>query len=142
MPLDEIDYITLIEKIHDLFIASFKENIVFIAKQEAIEHMEYFKIQYKYLPLQYDIVFESEHNIFTIDIYDCEGAKNTLYRIEKYNNETKINNVQAAIQLLKEILQNDDLYFYITQNGKIYRKKGQQYKRIKDLTEITENSKE
>lgn len=51
MPLDEIDYITLIEKIHDLFIASFKENIVFIAKQEAIEHMEYFKIQYKYLPL-------------------------------------------------------------------------------------------
>lgn len=137
MPLDEIDYITLIEKIHDLFIASFKENIVFVGKQEAIEHMGYFKIQYKYLPLQYDIVFESERNIFTIDIYDCEGTKNTLYRIKKYNNETKINNVQAAIQLLKEILQNNDLYFYITQNGKIYRKKGQQYKRIKDLTEIT-----
>ncbi len=136
MTRDKTDYTTLIKQIHNLFIIEFKENIVLIEKQEAIEHMGYFKIQYKYLPLLYTIVFESERNIFTIDIYDSEGAKNTLYRIEKYNNETEINNIKTAIQLLKAILEKNNLDFYITQNKKLYRKKGQQYKRIRDITEI------
>lgn len=136
MLLDKSNYSVFIDKILDLFSNVFDKDMLFIEKQEAIEHMGYFKIRYRYLPLKYDIVIESERNVFCIDIYDEEGAKNSLYRIEEFNNETKLENIECAIRKLKNILKKNDFCFYVIREGKLYRKEGQQYKRIKDFAEL------
>ncbi len=136
MPSDSNNHLTLIDEINNVFCNTFTNDLLFIKKTEATEHMGYFKIQYKYLPLQYDIIFESEYGVFTIDICDNEGAENNLFRIVRYDNETKIRNVEKATIILRAVLQKNDFYFYISKQGKIYRKKGTQYKRVKDLAEL------
>lgn len=136
MQLDKKNYSVLIDKILNLFWDTFGADMLFIEKQETIEHMGYFKIQYRYIPLRYNIIFENECNVFCIDIYDDEGAKNSLYRIEKINNETEIENITDAIQTLRKVLRKNDFCFYLTREGKLYRKEKQQYKRVKDLTEL------
>lgn len=136
MQLDKSNYSVLIDKIVHLFSNTFGADMFLVKKQEAFEQMGYFKIQYRYLPSDYDIVFESERNVFCIDIYDGEGAKNSLYRINKFENETVPENIESAVKILKTVLQKNDFCFYITQKGKLYEKKNQQYRRVKDLTEL------
>lgn len=136
MQLDKINYSVLIDKILNLFFDAFGADMLLLKKQEAIEQMGYFKIQYRYLPSKYDIIFESERNVFCIDIYDEEGAKNSLYRIEKFENETHIENIEKAIGILKKVLEENEFCFYISRHGKMYKKKNWHYKRIKDLTEL------
>lgn len=136
MPLDKAKYSALINKILDIFSNTFGEDIVFVEKQVAIEHMGFFKIMYRYLPLKYDIFFENDRGVFSIDIYDCEGAHNILYRIEKFDSETTVENVKNATQMLKNVLKKNDFCLYITREGKLYKKKDQHYKRVKDLTEL------
>lgn len=58
-----------------------------------------------------------------IDIYDGEGAKNSLYRINKFENETVPENIESAVKILKTVLQKNDFCFYITQKGKLYEKR-------------------
>lgn len=136
MLLDKTKYLALIDKILNIFSNIFGEDILFVEKQIAIEHMGFFKIKYRYLPLEYDIVFENDRGAFSIDIYDDEGAHNLLYRIEKFDSETTVENVKNAIQILKNVLKKNDFCLYITREGKLYRKKSQHYKRVKDLTEL------
>lgn len=136
MPLDKTKYFALIEIILNIFSNIFGEDILFVEKQVAIEHMGFFKIKYRYLPLGYDIVFENDRGAFSIDIYDDEGAHNLLYRIEKFDSETTVENVKNAIQILKNVLKKNDFCLFITREGKLYRKKNQHYKRVKDLTEL------
>lgn len=136
MLLDKTKYLALIDKILNIFSNIFGEDILFVEKQVAIEHMGFFKIKYRYLPLGYGIVFENDRGAFSIDIYDDEGAHNLLYRIEKFDSETTVENVKNAIQILKNVLKKNDFCLYITREGKLYRKKNQHYKRVKDLTEL------
>lgn len=136
MLLDKTKYLALIETILNIFSNIFGEDILFVEKQVAIEHMGFFKIKYRYLPLGYDIVFENDRGAFSIDIYDDEGAHNLLYRIEKFDSETTVENVKNAIQILKNVLKKNDFCLFITREGKLYRKKNQHYKRVKDLTEL------
>lgn len=136
MLLDKIKYLALIDKILNIFSNILGEDILFVEKQVAIEHMGFFKIKYRYLPLGYDIVFENDRGAFSIDIYDDEGAHNLLYRIEKFDSETTVENVKNAVQILQNVLKKNDFCLYITQEGKLYRKKNQHYKRVKDLTEL------
>lgn len=133
---DKNKYLVLIDKILYIFSATFGKDFLLIEKQVAVEHMGFFKIKYRYLPLEYDIVFESDRDIFSIQIYDNEGACNMLYRLEKYDNKTTPENVKKAAQILKNVLKNNDFCFYLSRGDKFYRKEGQQYKRIKDITEI------
>ncbi len=136
MPLDKTRYLAFVDKILDIFSDIFGRDIYFIEKQVAIEHMGFFKIKYKYLPLGYDIIFENDRGVFSIDIYDSEGAHNILYRIKKFDNKTTVENIQNAIQILKNVLRKNDFCFYINREGKLYRKKNQCYTRIKDLIEL------
>lgn len=136
MLLDKNKYLALIDKILNIFSNIFGEDILFVEKQVAIEHMGFFKIKYRYLPLGYDIVFENDRGAFSIDIYDDEGAHNLLYRIEKFDSETTVENVKNAIQILQNVLKKNDFCLYITREEKLYRKKNQHYKRVKDLTEL------
>lgn len=52
--------------------------------------MGFFEAKYKYLPLEYDIILENDRGVFSIEIYDNEGAHNLLYRIKKYDNERQL----------------------------------------------------
>lgn len=137
MQYDRAYYEMIVNKIEDGFKNVFGKEICFIEKKCSFEHMGYFKMNYKYLPLQYDIIFENEKNIFTIEICDSEGAKTNLYRIQSYNNRLEIENIQGALLKLKKVLEANDMCFYIYKGDKLYKKKGQEYKRIKDLSEIT-----
>lgn len=136
MLLDKTKYLALIDKILNIFSNILGEDILFVEKQVAIEHMGFFKIKYRYLPLGYDIVFENDRGAFSIDIYDDEGAHNLLYRIEKFDSETTVENVKNAVQILQNVLKKNDFCLYITREGKLYRKKNHHYKRVKDLTEL------
>lgn len=101
-----------------------------------IEHMGYFQIRYKFLPFQYDLVFENDRNKFVIDIFDDEGAKTTLYRIVNFKNGLSTENIKEAILKLEKVLEQDDISFYIHINQKLYRKIGGEYKRVKNLNEL------
>ena len=45
----------------------FGKEIVLIEKKIEAEHMGYFKIMFKYIPLNYNIVFESDRDLGTGD---------------------------------------------------------------------------
>lgn len=141
MPLDRRKRSALIDKIMNVFSITFGNDVFLVEKQVAIEHMGFFKIKYRYIPFEYDIVFENDRGVFSIDIYDNEGAHNILYRIERFDHETTIENVKNATLILKDVLKKNDFYFYITKEGKLYRKKNQQYKRVKNLCELMGDSK-
>lgn len=126
----------LLDKVLDIFSDIFGKDIFLTEKQIAVEHMGFFKIIYRYLPLEYEIILENDRGVFSIEIYDNEGAHRNLYGIKKYNSGTTLVNVKKAISILKEVLEKNDFCFYITRDGKLYRKKGQCYKRIKNWMEL------
>lgn len=137
MQYDRAFYEMIVNKIVDSFKTVFGDDMLLLNRYFSFEHMGYFRISYKYQPCDYDIIFENEKNIFTIQICDSEGAKTNLYRIQSYNNRLEIENIQEALLKLKTVLEVNDMCFYIYKGDKLYKKKGQEYKRIKDLSEIT-----
>lgn len=134
--VNKISYPAMMEKVHILFCNTFGEDIVLIKRMEAFEHMGHFELKYSYLPLEYELSFENECDTFGIEIYDNERAKNSLYRIIEFNNELEIKNIECAIQLLKSILERGGFCFYLIREGKIYVKENQQYRRVRDITEL------
>ena len=130
------DRMVLIDKIRHAFPDTFGKDIFFIEQQVCLEHMGYFLVKYRYIPLEYDLVLENDRGVFSIEIIDNEGAHRNLYGIKKYNSGTRLVNVKKAISILKEVLEKNDFCFYITRDGKLYRKKGQCYKRIKNWMEL------
>ena len=122
----------LLDKVLDIFSDIFGKDIFLTEKQIAVEHMGFFKIIYRYLPLEYEIILENDRGVFSIEIYDNEGAHRNLYGIKKYNSATREENVKDAVQKLKDILGKDDFYFYITRGNKLYKKIDQCYKRVRE----------
>lgn len=108
----------LLDKVLDIFSDIFGKDIFLTEKQIAVEHMGFFKIIYRYLPLEYEIILENDRGVFSIEIYDNEGAHRNLYGIKKYNSATREENVKDAVQKLKDILEKDDFYFYINRGNK------------------------
>ena len=122
----------LLDKVLDIFSDIFGKDIFLTEKQIAVEHMGFFKIIYRYLPLEYEIILENDRGVFSIEIYDNEGAHRNLYGIKKYNSGTREENVKDAVQKLKDILEKDDFYFYINRGNKLYKKIDQCYKRVRE----------
>ncbi len=122
----------LLDKVLDIFSDIFGKDIFLTEKQIAVEHMGFFKIIYRYLPLEYEIILENDRGVFSIEIYDNEGAHRNLYGIKKYNSATREENVKDAVQKLKDILEKDDFYFYINRGNKLYKKIDQCYKRVRE----------
>lgn len=85
MKLDD-KYSLLSSTVLDSFKEMFGKEVVLTEKTIVPEHMGYFKIVYKYIPLNYKFVFESDRDLFSIVIYDNEEAKSPLDG--KYDNET------------------------------------------------------
>ena len=139
MLLDKLNYSLFVDEILKIFFETFGESICFVKKSEQLGQRNYFKIDFKYIPLKYMIVLESDRNVFSIDIYDDEGAKNSLYRLEKFDNQTEIKKIAYAIEKLKEVLDENDFCFYVTKGGKTYKKEKQKYQRIRSLADIIRN---
>lgn len=131
MQLDE-KYSLLSSKVLGIFEGLFGEEVVLIEKTIAAEHMGYFKIVFKYIPLNYNIVFESDRDLFNIVIYDNEDARSKLDG--KYNNETIEKNIKDAVLVLKNKIDNNDLSFCVVRGHKLYKKQGNEYIKIKDFT--------
>ena len=53
------DRMVLIDKIRHAFPDTFGKDIFFIEQQVCLEHMGYFLVKYRYIPLEYDLVLES-----------------------------------------------------------------------------------
>lgn len=129
-------YDDIIAFIEQMFQKVFKDKLAFEKKQVNIEHMVFFQIRYKFLSSKYEVVFENDRNKFAIDIFDDEGAKTTLYRIVNFNNGLSMENIKEAILKLQNVLEQDDICFYIRKNQKLYRKTGEEYIRVKNLNEL------
>ena len=134
--LDNKFYDDIIEYIQEQFHEIFKEKVIFVMKQVNVEHMGCFEIKYKYIPLHYDLAFENDRNKFVIDIFDEEGAKTTLYRIEKFNNVLSVENIRDALFKLQEVLGKNNMCFYINRNKILYKKIAGEYQRVKNLNEL------
>lgn len=122
MQLDKIRYTMLVNQIEEIFFEMFGQDMILSEKSEHFEHMGCFQLRYKYFPLNYKIIFESERDVFNILIYDSDGASNSLYRIEKYASHTELVNIRNAIEILKKNLEKNDFNFYIYKNNKVYKK--------------------
>ena len=131
MQLDD-EYSLLSQKVLEIFKGMFGKEIVLIEKKMEAKHMGYFKIVFKYILLNYNIVFESDRDVFDIIIYDNEEAWSTLD--EEYDNETIEKNIRDAVVILKNKIDNNDLSFWAVRDDKLYRKQGDKYIRIKNFT--------
>ena len=112
----------------------FGKEIVLIEKKIEADHMGFFKIMFKYIPLNYNIVFESDRDVFDIIIYDSEEAWSTLDK--EYDNETIVKNIRDAVLILKNKIDSNDLIFFAVRGDKLYRKQEDKYIRIKDFTKF------
>lgn len=130
MPLD--DRAKLVEQIVEEFQKVFDEQMFLDERSEHFEHMGHFWLRYTYCPLNYDIEFESDRDLFSIRIVDEEGASNELYAVEEYEPHTNIENVKKAVRILKKVLEKNDFDFYISRDNKLYRKNADGIKRIRD----------
>lgn len=128
MQLDD-KYSLLSSTVLDSFKEMFGKEVVLTEKTIVPEHMGYFKIVYKYIPLNYKIVFESDRDLFNIVIYDNEEAKSPLDG--KYDNETIEKNIRNAVLILKHTIDNNNLSFRVWRDDKLYIKQGDEYIRIK-----------
>lgn len=129
---------------YEAIIMFIKENILDLfneemeLKKECVEwnRMNYFKLEYNYMPSDYMIEIENEGRLFTISITDSEGAQNTLQRIEKFNNSLGQDNIRNALVTLKRILIENKFKLYVFKNDKIYRKNNNQLVRVKDVHDM------
>ena len=133
MQLDD-KYSLLSSKVLEIFKEIFGKEIVLIEKKIEADHMGFFKIMFKYIPLNYNIVFESDRDVFDIIIYDSEEAWSTLDK--EYDNETIVKNIRDAVLILKNKIDSNDLIFFAVRGDKLYRKQEDKYIRIKDFTKF------
>lgn len=136
MPLDKKYYERYIDIFEKKIKSIFADNMIGISAECNFSNRGFFKLTYKYVPCNYKIVIENEFRTFDIIIYDEEGASNVLNRIEHHNGSLDEDNITKSILLLKKVLEKNDFNFYFSVDNKIYRKKGNGVKRIKDIKEL------
>lgn len=136
MLLDDLFYEKAVSEFESNFSDIFSDEIIAVNKDCDYTKNGYFKLSYKYIPLNYNILVENERRTFTITIEDNENAKNSLYRIRKFDNVLDKDNIRNAIHILKEILEKNEFNFYLYIDKKLYRKSNKGLERVKDLREL------
>lgn len=136
MPLDKLYYEKFINIFDEKIKLIFADNMLNISREYNFSNRGFFKLSYRYIPYNYNIVIENELRTFDIKIYDVEGASNVLNRIEHYDGSLDENSITKSILLLKKVLEENNFNFYFYVDDKLYRKDAQGVKRIKDLKEL------
>lgn len=114
---------------------TFGEAVEKLTLKHAFEHRGFFELVYKYFPHNYTIVIENEFRAFDITIIDSEGAKNSLYRIQKFENTLDEKCIAESMRVLKKVLDKNDFCFYFCVEDNLYRKTSTGVQAV-DLTEF------
>ena len=136
MLYDDLFYRKAVSHFEEKFQEVFGENLVLKNKCCSFERRGYFKLYYVYVPLNYAIIVENERRIFSITIEDSEKAQNSLYRIEHFDNQLCGENIKKSVDLLEKVLKKNEFDFWVTKDGKLYRKRNNVLKRVKDIGEL------
>ena len=100
------------------------------------ENRGFFRLEYMYRPNNYRIIIENEYRTYDIDIVDEEDASNSLYRICKFKNSLAKEDIENAIQLLKETLEKNNFNMYFEEDGELYKKNALGVQKVKDIREL------
>ena len=102
----------------------FKGDMELKRSQYARHMMGWFELEYNYKPRDYKIIFESQMGMFSIRIYDPEGASVAVEQVlpGRIEAESKEENISKAIQLLSELLKQEAIPFLVSKNNKLYKK--------------------
>ena len=76
------------------------------------------------------------YRTYDIDIVDEEDASNSLYRICKFKNSLAKEDIENAIQLLKETLEKNNFNMYFEEDGELYKKNALGVQKVKDIREL------
>lgn len=133
MLFDKDSYEEMISFTKENILELFNETMKLVKESVKWNRMNYFKLEYTYVPFDYVIEIENERRLFTISITDSEGAQNTLQRIEKFNNSLGEDNIRNALRILKRVLSENKFNLYIFENDKVYKKSNNQLYRVKDV---------
>lgn len=120
----------------DAFEEYFSDEMTLRDEYLNFKHMGNFRLVYHYTPLNYNIIVENELRTFTILIEDSENARNSLYRIEKFDEQLCEKNIRNSLGILKKVLAEKEIDFYLYVNDKLYRKNRNGLKRVKDIREL------
>lgn len=136
MQLDSTYYNGMIDIFESCINRAFGPDMNRTNKTCVFQSRGYFRLEYRYIPNNYDIEIENEYRRFGIRIIDDEKASNVLYRICKHDAQLSEESIAHAVSLLKTVLEKNDFDMYITKDHKIYRKNSAGIKRIKDIREL------
>lgn len=134
--LDNSFYMKAIYEFRNSIQYNFSNNMILKDEYHNFENRGNFKLIYYYIPLNYNIVIENEIRTFTIIIVDSEQAKNSLYRIKKFENQLSEKNIRNSLEVLKKVLEKGDFNLYLYVNKKLYRKNKTGMKRVVDIREL------
>lgn len=135
MPISDRFYEKAVKRFKKAFKDIFEDDVILDEVYCRFSSRGYFKITYKYVPLNYSIIIENERRCFNIRIWDEEGAKNNLYGIEKYDGQLEYKNIKLAVCLLKKVLLENNFPLHICKEGKLYRKMDGKLEEI-DISQI------
>ncbi|MCY7192742.1 hypothetical protein [Streptococcus gallolyticus] len=136
MQYDEDYYFKRVSFIKEKMNEIFRDLIIFDSEIIKFSKKGYFKLTYKYLPLEYTIIIENQGRNFTVEIRDSEGANTWLNRENPYDsNIDDLENIEIAVNNLSYILTKNNFKLYISKDGKWYRKDSNGYTRIKNMIE-------
>jgi hypothetical protein len=136
MPLDDLFFENAVNDFKTYFDDIFSEEMMLIDEVIKFSRRGYFKLVYKYLPLNYNIIIENDRVLFTIMIEDSEKATTFLSRFEEFDNSLNNKNIENALCILKKALDKNEFALYVYKDDKVYRKINNQLKRIKDIGEL------
>lgn len=124
-----------ISLIKDTIHKSFMQEIKLKSENINLKHHGWFLIQYRYIPKNYIITFESEFNVFDISITNDDGGYVSLRNLTNCDNRLTEEKVKASIKKLKIVLEQE-ISFYKSINDKLYKEVNGEYKRIKNWEEM------
>lgn len=136
MLLDDSFYMKAICDFKKAFQDKFSDEMILKDEHQSFSNMGNFRLIYNYVPLNYKIIVENELRTFTITIEDDENAKNSLYRIEKFDNQLCEENIVKSLGILKKVLNKNEFTLYLYVNNKLYKKNSNGLKRVKDIREL------
>ncbi len=136
MQYDEEYYTTRVSFIKQEMSRIFGDTIVLENEKLNFKQRGYFKIFYKYLREEYTIIIENEYRSLNFYINDKDGARTTLYNIQKYDSSIdSLQNISIMVNLLSNTLEKNNFTLYFSKDGKYYKKTPQGIFRVKNMIE-------
>ena len=129
-------YDAVVDCFQHAFTGIFGDAVQEIGVKKEYEKNGSFRLLYRYIPQNYTLKVDCQRKLYDLFIIDDEGAENSLYRITKFDNDLTEEKIRAAVTLLKETVEREDLVLYIFRDDKVYRKtKDGTVRRVKNWME-------